>query len=50
GPGRILMGSDFPLIAQSRQLQEVRSLDLPEEFKERISGGNAERLLFGGSA
>ena len=45
GADRILMGSDFPLISQSRQLQEVRSLDLPEGVKSAIAGGNAGRLL-----
>lgn len=50
GAGRILMGSDYPLISQARQLQEVRALDLPEDARAAISGGNAERLLFGVSA
>lgn len=49
GPGRILMGSDYPLISQSRQLQEVRSLDMPEDARAAIAGGNAEKLLFGAS-
>lgn len=47
GAERILMGSDYPLISQSRQLQEVRSLDLPEDIKDRVAGTNAQRLLFG---
>ncbi|MEW6034103.1 MAG: amidohydrolase family protein [Chloroflexota bacterium] len=46
GPDRILMGSDYPLIAQNRQIQEIRSLDSPEELKERVLGANAQRLLF----
>ena len=47
GAERILMGSDYPLISQSRQLQEVRSLDLPADIKDKVAGTNAQRLLFG---
>lgn len=46
GADRILMGSDYPLISQARQLQEVQALDLSEDAKTAITGGNAERLLF----
>ncbi|MBI2859631.1 MAG: amidohydrolase [Chloroflexi bacterium] len=42
---RILMGSDFPLISQARQLEEVNSAGITAEQKSAIAGGNAERLL-----
>ncbi len=45
GADKILFGSDYPLLAQSRLLNEVRSLDLPEETKDLILSGNAQRLL-----
>ncbi len=45
GPARILFGSDFPLIAQSRAITEVSYLGLPDEIKDMILGSNAQRLL-----
>jgi len=45
GADKILFGSDYPLLKQSRLLDEVRSLDLPEETKNLILSGNARRLL-----
>ena len=45
GPDKVLFGSDYPLIPQSRLIAEIRSLNLPEEVKEMILGGNAQRLL-----
>ncbi len=45
GADKILFGSDYPLLAQSRLLKEIRSLDLPEETKNPILSGNAQRLL-----
>ena len=45
GEDKILFGSDHPLLAQSRFLKEVRTLDLAEEIKELILSGNAQRLL-----
>ncbi len=45
GADKILFGSDFPLLAQSRLLNEIRSLDLPEETKNLMLSGNAQRLL-----
>jgi len=45
GADRILFGSDYPLLKQSRLLDEVRSLDLPEETKNLILSGNAQKLL-----
>jgi len=45
GADKILFGSDYPLLAQSRLLEEIRSLDLPEETKNLILSGNAQKLL-----
>ncbi len=45
GADRILFGSDFPLLAQSRSLNEIKSLNLPEETRSLILSGNARRLL-----
>ena len=45
GADKILFGSDYPLLAQSRLLKEIGSLDLPEETKNLILSGNAQRLL-----
>jgi len=45
GADKILFGSDYPLLAQSRLLNEIDSLDLPEETRNMILSGNAQRLL-----
>ena len=45
GADKILFGSDYPLLAQSRLLEEIKALGLPEEIKELILSGNAQRLL-----
>jgi predicted TIM-barrel fold metal-dependent hydrolase len=45
GEDKILFGSDYPLIPQSRFLKEIRALDLPEPTKEKILYGNAQWLL-----
>jgi len=45
GAEKILFGSDYPLLAQSRLLEEIRSLDLPQETRGLILSGNAQRLL-----
>ena len=45
GADKILFGSDYPLIAQGRYLKEINSLDLPDEAKNLILSGNAQRLL-----
>jgi predicted TIM-barrel fold metal-dependent hydrolase len=45
GGDRVLFGSDYPLLAQSRLLNEIRFLNLPEETKNLILSGNAQRLL-----
>ena len=45
GADKILFGSDYPLLAQSRLIKEIESLDLPEETKNLILSGNAQKLL-----
>lgn len=45
GAHRILFGSDFPLVSQSRAADYVRSLDLDPKAAEAILGANAQRLL-----
>ena len=45
GGDKILFGSDYPLLAPSRLLGEIKSLGLPEETENLILSGNAQRLL-----
>ena len=45
GADKILFGSDYPLLAPSRFLKEIRSLNLPAETERLILSGNAQRLL-----
>jgi predicted TIM-barrel fold metal-dependent hydrolase len=45
GADKILFGSDYPLIAQNRIIKSVHSLNLTEEEKKAILGGNAHRIL-----
>ena len=45
GADKVLFGSDYPLIPQSRFLKEINSLDLPQETKALILSGNAQKLL-----
>ena len=45
GADRILFGSDFPLLSQSRCLAQVREAGLNEEEQRLILGENARRLL-----
>jgi predicted TIM-barrel fold metal-dependent hydrolase len=45
GDDKILFGSDYPLLAQSRLVREINSLELSAETKNLILSGNAQRLL-----
>lgn len=45
GAERILLGSDFPWHLPSMEIELIRSLDISDEDKELILGGNAKRLL-----
>ena len=45
GHGRVLLGSDFPLMHAGRLLDEVERSGLPVEAKDAITGANGRRLL-----
>jgi predicted TIM-barrel fold metal-dependent hydrolase len=45
GADRILFGSDYPVMAPSRLLREIDTVDLSDEEREMILSGNARRLL-----
>jgi predicted TIM-barrel fold metal-dependent hydrolase len=45
GADRVLFGSDYPLLVQSRLLEEIKALNLAEESKNLVLAGNALRLL-----
>ncbi len=42
---KLLFGTDYPLVEQAEFLGRIRSLELPEEQRAAILGGNAQRLL-----
>ena len=46
GADMILLGSDYPLITQSRIIETIRSLNLSQEDKNMILGVNAQRILY----
>jgi hypothetical protein len=45
GAGKILFGTDFPLIKHPRLLEQVRQSGLSADDQARITGGNIARLL-----
>lgn len=45
GSDKILFGTDYPLISQNRIIAQILSLELGEEEKAKILGGNAQKLL-----
>jgi predicted TIM-barrel fold metal-dependent hydrolase len=45
GPGRILWGSDFPLISPARYFRELAETGLSSPTQDRILGENARQLL-----
>jgi predicted TIM-barrel fold metal-dependent hydrolase len=45
GKDRILFGSDYPLISQKRQLDEINAIDMNAADKELLLGGNVAKLL-----
>jgi len=45
GADKILFGSDYPLLSQTRLLREINSAALTEEEKRLITGENARKLL-----
>lgn len=44
GPGRVLFGSDYPLLSPRRQLQRIKAL-LPGDVAQAVCGGNAKFLF-----
>ena len=46
GSDKILFGSDYPLISQSRLINHIQSVELPKEDTDKILGGNAQMLLY----
>ena len=45
GSDKVLLGSDWPLLAPRQLLEEINSLGLPEETRRLVLSGNAQRLL-----
>jgi len=45
GSDKILFGSDYPLISQSRVMAQIQSLELAKRDKTKILGGNAQKIL-----
>jgi len=45
GSDKILFGTDYPLVPQNRIMAQIQSLELTEEVKAKILGGNAQKLL-----
>jgi predicted TIM-barrel fold metal-dependent hydrolase len=45
GADRIIFGSDFPVIAQRRLLDEINAANLSEKARDEVLAGNARRLL-----
>jgi predicted TIM-barrel fold metal-dependent hydrolase len=45
GADRILFGSDYPLMPQSRVLFEINNIDISNEYKNMILSDSARRLL-----
>lgn len=45
GSGKILFGTDYPLMSPKRVMAQIESADLSSETRQMILGGNAEVLL-----
>lgn len=45
GASHILFGSDFPLVSQTRALEELRAAAMPDDARRLIEGENARQLL-----
>lgn len=45
GPGKVLFGSDYPLLPPKRYFSDLTVLGLPSEISDAILGENARRLL-----
>lgn len=49
GPGKIIFGSEFPLSHPKAELEKILLLDLSDDGKDKILGGNIQGLLPSGS-
>ncbi|NWF56902.1 MAG: amidohydrolase family protein [Syntrophaceae bacterium] len=47
GPGRILWGSDFPLLSPKRYFRELAEAGLSSRARDQVLGENARKLLGG---
>lgn len=47
GPGRLLLGTDYPLLPLARYLRQMDEGGVPQEARAAICGENARRLFFG---
>jgi len=45
GADKILFGSDYPLMPPQRVVNQIKSVELPQDVEAMILGGNARRLL-----
>ncbi len=45
GSGKILFGSDYPLLSPKRIIDQIESIGLGPQDKAKILGQNAQRLL-----
>ena len=45
GSDKILFGSDYPLVAQNNIISQIQALEISQEDRSKILGGNALRLL-----
>lgn len=45
GPGKILLGSDYPYSLWRNTVKAIEELEIPEEDKERIFSGNARSIF-----
>ncbi len=45
GTGKLLFGTDFPLLRQKRVLEQIRGANLSDEAKGLLTGGNAAKLF-----
>jgi hypothetical protein len=45
GSDKILFGSDYPLLSPRRIIDQIESVKLSQEDRDRILGGNAQKLL-----
>ena len=45
GAGKVLFGSDFPLVTQAQALESLRAMPMPDDARALIEGENARELM-----